>query len=138
MPSLNRETRQLKTLGTGAEDYVAIPLSFAPNGATTVLVATSFKGFVKTAVRSDTGIYTVTMPCGFPEIVALDLNAQFLTKGGTGTTGQSLEIGAVSATAGTIEVRCMNTGTTTLTEIAADAANRINIIVYASKSKYVK
>lgn len=138
MPSLNRETRKLQTIGNGAEDYIAIPLSFAPNGATTVLSTTSFKGFIKTAVRSDTGIFTVTMPCGFPEIVALDLNAQFLTKGGAGTTGQSLELGAVSSTAGTIEIRCMNTGTTTLTEIAADAANRINVVVYASKSKYTK
>jgi hypothetical protein len=63
---------------------------------------------------------------------------QFATNGGAGTTGIEVEIGAVSATAGTIEIRAMNQGTTTLVEIAAAAGNRLNLSVFVSRSKYVK
>ncbi len=138
MASLNRELRPLKTVGAGAEDYVLTGFSFAPNTAVTVLDATAFKGFVSTIVRSDTGVFTVTLPCGFPDIVCIDVNPQHATKGGTGTAGLTYELGAVSATAGTMTINVMTAGTTTLVDVPANAATRVNVCMLVSRSVYTK
>jgi hypothetical protein len=127
----------LHVLGTGAQDYIAIPMSFAPNG-TDQPAATSHKGYIKTALRSDTGLFQLTMPSGFPDIVNVQLTPSFNTKGGAGTTGLKWELGDVSASAGTIDLRLMNDGTTTLVDLAAHANNRLNLTVFVSASSYTK
>lgn len=138
MASLNRETKPLRTLSSGAEDLILTGFSFAPNGSTTVVDPTTFKGFVSAIVRSNTGVYQCTLPCGFPDIISLKVAPQHQTVGGAGTTGITYELGAVSPSAGTLTINMINTGTTTAVDLAANAANRINVTMLVSRSLYTK
>jgi hypothetical protein len=126
-----------KTLQTPAIETVAIPLSWAPNG-TSAPDSAAFKGYISTVARSDTGLFTVTLKSGFPDIVSVQLTPQFNTKGGTGVTGQKWELGSISSTAGTIDLRLMNDGTTTLSDLAANANNVLHMTVFARNTSYTR
>ncbi len=56
------------------EDIAVFPVSFCPNGATTVLDVTTFKGYTSGVVRSDTGVFTVTLSSTVPDIVGVTIS----------------------------------------------------------------
>lgn len=107
---------------------VALPCAFLPNGAVTTLTNANYVGVIQSVVRSNTGVFDVTLSTTAPEFLSIQVSKQFTTQ--LGTTGVSVEVASSSATAGTIQLRTMNTGTTTLVDIAAAAGNIIHLVAW--------
>lgn len=128
MAANNRKKDWLWTYGI---EIAAIPFSFAPNGVSAISAA-STKGPV-TVTRSDTGIFSVALAGGAPQILAITLMNESTTK-----TALCVESTSVSATAGTFALRTMTVGTTTLVDIAANAGNRINGVVWVQNCSYTR
>ena len=124
----------LSVLSEGAQQITLVPISFQFNGTSD---PTALKGFVRSVTRSDTGLFTVNLPCGFPDIPVVCLGVpMFNTKGGAGTTGIKYELASIDATAGTIGLRLINDGTTTLVDLAANANNRAQLFIGVDRSLY--
>lgn len=120
----NRPTEELRALGKIKQTVVAG--SFQPNNTGVPLVQRGFG----TVTRSSAGLFSVALPNGMPELLSVQVSPQFATKGGTGTAGLKLEVGTVSVTTGTFEIRMMTEGTTTLVDLAGAAGDRINYFLH--------
>lgn len=127
MPSLkNRRLERLQTMGIEA---VLIPVSWQLNGTSTAL---SPQGLQCTIARSDTGLWTVTLPAGFPSTSAVMVSKHVIgAKGGGQTAGVDFEVYG-SPESGTFGVRVMTMGTTTLIDPAASTTVRVNCLLVAA------
>lgn len=129
MPKLKeRRLEDLQTLGVGV---VAVPISFGLNGTS---APTTVRGLQCSVARADTGLFTVTMPGGGVQVVSVFVAKEAGTKGANLTASWDLESCSVNATAGTFGVRTMNSGTSTLIDVAASATARVNCVVWVATS----
>lgn len=124
------KNRRLETLQSMGIDPVALPFSFQLNG---VSAPTLVQGLQCSVARSDTGLFTVTLPAAFPSASAVMLGLPEVTgaKGGGSTSGLQFEA-AGSPISGTFQIRTMNAGTTTLVDVAASTTVRVNGVVFAA------
>lgn len=135
MPAgLNQRLEDLQTLGVRA---VLLPFSFQFNGNSSPgAVTNGLKGYNASITLSTTGIYTLTIPRGLPEITAACVSNQSTTQ-----PAQALSVGLVyantlvnSVTVCTVQIRACNLGTTTLANVAADAGNRANLMLFVRQT----
>lgn len=127
MPSLkNRRLEELKTMGI---ESVLIPVSWQLNGTGSALLP---QGLQCSIARSDTGLWTVTLPAGFPSTSAVIVDREVTgAKGGGQNAGIAVEPYGTPAS-GTFGVRVMTNGTTTLIDPAASTTVRINCLLVVS------
>lgn len=113
-------------------DVVFVPVSFQFNGVSAPLLV---RGLQCQVARADTGLFTVTLPGGCPQIFAVVPGMlETGVKGAGGTAGVALESCSVSSTAGTFGLRVMTMGTTTLVDVAAASTVRANVFVAMAAS----
>ena len=127
MPSLkNRRLEGVRTMGI---ESVIIPVSFQLNGVSAPLLV---QGLQCTVARSDTGLFTVTLPAGFPSTSCVITDREVSgAKGGGQTAGIQIEPYG-TPTSGTFGIRTMTQGTTTLIDVAASATVRVNCLLVVS------
>jgi hypothetical protein len=127
MPSLkNRRLEGVKTMGI---ECVLIPVSWQLNGTGAALAV---QGLQCSVARSDTGLWTVTLPAGFPSTSAVFADREVTgAKGGGSLAGIAIEPSGNPAS-GTFQVRVMTAGTTTLIDPAASTTVRINCLLVAA------
>ncbi len=119
----NRRLENVKTMGL---ESVLIPVSWQLNGVSTALLT---QGLQCTIARSDTGLWTVTLPAGFPSTSCVLVDREVTgAKGGGQTAGIALEAYG-TPTSGTFGVRVMTQGTTTLIDPAASTTVRVNCLL---------
>ena len=122
----NRRLESVKTMGI---ECVLIPVSWQLNGVSTALLP---QGLQCSIARSDTGLWTVTLPAGFPSTSAVIVGKQVIgAKGGGQTAGVDMEPYG-NPESGTFGVRIMTSGTTTLIDPAASTTTRVNCFVAAA------
>lgn len=111
-----------------ATRMVAVPLSFQLNGTS---APSNVRGLRCSVARSDTGLFTVTLPGTGPTVTAVFVGAPEVTgtKGGGSNSGIGLEAFG-TPTSGTFGVRTMTGGTTTLIDVAASATVRVNCVLF--------
>lgn len=120
----NKRTEDLRSLGKIKQIVVAG--SFQPNAQS----APAAQLGLGTVSYSSTGLFSVVLPNGMPQLLGVQVTPQFATKGGVGTAGLKLEVGTVSVSTGTFQIRMMADGTTTLTDLAGAAGDRINYYLH--------
>lgn len=121
------KNRRLETLKTMGIESVVMKVSWQLNGTSTALSA---QAIGCTLARSDTGLWTVTLPAGSPTCEAVFVSKHVVgAKGGGQTAGVDFETyGAPES--GTFGVRVMTMGTTTLIDPAASATVRVNCLAF--------
>jgi hypothetical protein len=119
----NRRLEVVKTMGI---ETVLVPVSWQLNGTGAALLR---QGLQCTIARSDTGLWTVTLPAGFPTTMCVFADREVTgAKGGGSLAGIAIEpYGA--PTSGTFGVRVMTMGTTTLIDPAASTTVRVNCLL---------
>lgn len=123
------KNRRLENVTTMGIESVLIPVSWQLNGVSTALLP---QGLQCTIARSDTGLWTVTLPAGFPSTSAVLVDRQVIgAKGGGAIPGIQVEAYGTPAS-GTFGVRVMTQGTTTLIDPAASTTVRINCLLVAA------
>lgn len=123
------KNRRLETVRTMGIETVILPVSWQLNGTSTALAV---QGLGCSVARSDTGLWTVTLPAAFPTAMAVFVDREVTgAKGGGSTAGIQLEASG-SPISGTFQVRVMTQGTTTLIDPAASTTTRINCLVVAA------
>ena len=124
MPSL--KNRRLESVTTMGIETVLIPVSFQLNGISAPLLV---QGLQCTVARSDTGLHTITLPAGFPTVMAILAGDQVIgAKGGGAVPGLKIESTGLP-NSGTFGVRVMTAGTTTLIDPAASTTVRVNCML---------
>ena len=123
------KNRRLETVQTMGIESVLIPVSWQLNGVSTALAA---QGLQCTIARSDTGLWTVTLPAGFPSASFVIADREVTgAKGGGQLAGIAIEPYG-TPTSGTFGVRVMTNGTTTLIDPAASTSVRVNCLIVAA------
>ena len=123
------KNRRLERVWTMGLETVLIPVSWQLNGTSTALAQ---QGLQCTLARSDTGLWTVTLPAGFPTTMAVIADREVTgAKGGGQTAGIAIEPYG-TPTSGTFGVRVMTAGTTTLIDPAASTTVRVNCLLVVS------
>ncbi len=125
MPKIMEQRLEtLQTVGVGVV-FVALSFQFNGTGAPTLV-----RGLKCAVARADTGIFTVTMPGGAPQVVGIVPGmCETGAKGGGTNTGIALESCSVSNTAGTFGLRVMNMGTTSLIDVSLASTVRATVFV---------
>ncbi len=122
--------RNLAPIRTLVRELIPIVGSFAPNGSSAISGA-SRKGLGFTVAYTSTGLYTVTLSDKYADIVAVTHNVALVTaadiKLQTGVVTQSSASAAAS-----VQIRSL--AVATLTDIAANAANRISFVIWVRNS----
>lgn len=119
----NRRRETVTTLGI---ETMLLPVSFQLNGTS---APTGVQGLQCSVARSDTGLFTVTLPAGFPTTMMVLADREVTgAKGGGQNAGVAIEP-AGTPTSGTFQVRTMTMGTTTLIDVAASASVRVNCLL---------
>lgn len=120
------KNRRRETVTTMGLETMLIPVSWQLNGVSTALAV---QGLQCSIARSDTGLWTVTLPAGFPTTVCVLTDREVTgAKGGGQTAGIQLEPYG-TPTSGTFGVRVMTQGTTTLIDPAASTTVRVNCLL---------
>lgn len=112
---------EMQTIGIKT---VCVPFSFQLNGTS---APTNAQGLKCSVARSDTGLFTVTLPSAFPTTMAVLVGAEV-----TGAKLGLLVEASGSPISGTFQVRTMTLGTTTLVDVAASATVRVNCLLIAA------
>lgn len=106
---------------------VKYKISFAPNGSSAI-DATSNKGAGGTSrwsvAYTSTGLYTITLVDTFIDFNMILPSLQL-------TTGDDkyCQVGVTSVTARTVQIRVWDASAAAVADVAADAGNRINVII---------
>ncbi len=125
------KNRRLETVKTMGIEAVLVPVSWQLNGVSTALAT---QGLQCTIARSDTGLWTVTLPAGFPSTSCVLADREVTgAMGGGSTAGIAIEPYG-TPTSGTFGVRVMTMGTTTLIDPAASTSVRINCLLVVSSA----
>ena len=116
MPNQARHRYPMECLGEGR---VRIGGSFAPNGSSALAAAGMYGTTGWTAAYTSTGLYTVTLDDVWLYLLDWSLGFAMVT-----ATDVVPQLGLVDLPAKTIQIRSL--AVATVTDIAADAANRIS------------
>jgi hypothetical protein len=126
----NRKMPNMKAAATKVQELATFSFSFAPNGSSQP-VSTSNKGFLLSVTRSAQGKFLATLPLtnGMPKLEGVVGTLQF---NGAGTL--RVQIGAVSESAGTIEIYLLDNANAAQ-DLAAAATSRVNVVgVFENKA----
>ena len=121
----SRMFKQIQTLGHG---IVVIAGSFAPNG-TGAVAATSNKGMGWTVARTSTGLFTITFADEYVDMHSATATLQLATG-----SDKYIQIGTYTAASKTLEIRVWDESDAAVVDVAADANNRVNFIVFFKNS----
>lgn len=121
----DRTFSDVQSLGKNLKVIVG---SFAPNGSSAVAAASN-RGIGWSVARTSAGLFTITLQDVFPSIVHVSATLQQATAG-----DQFVQVGAISASARTIEIRVWDVSGAAVADVAVDANNRINFVVIAKNS----
>lgn len=125
----NRNFDTLQSLGKGVK---VIHGSFAPNGASAVSAASN-KGIGFSVVRTSAGVFTVTLQDSFVGLLSASLVLQL-----SAPDDKFVQFGAIDVvTAKTLVINVWDVSAASVTDIAANAANRIDFVLYLSNSTAV-
>lgn len=114
----NRNLANPQVLNRGE---VIICGSFAPNGASAV-AATSNLGIGWSVVRTSAGLFTVTLEDSWVSLTSAQVSLQLAT-----VAAVAVQLGTIDVvTAKTVEIRALSSSAGTVTDVAADANNRIH------------
>jgi hypothetical protein len=120
----------IKLLGALDPGVVVLPISWDCNGASNP-VATSILGRgVTSVVLSSTGVYTVTLQDVYSGLLAANATLQLATSDDKVTS----QIGVVSLSASTFQVRIFDISTGLLANVAAATGNRVNLLLVLKNS----
>jgi len=123
-----RTTDEIHTYGKG---QLLAGCSFAPNGSSDPAAASNKGSLLRSAVWTSTGTWTVTLQCSAKAVVSVIPGAQLNSAANIDT---SLQVGAVSSdSAGRATFVVRNNPGGTVADIAADASNRINLLILIQK-----
>lgn len=107
-----------------------LPISWDCNGASNP-VATSILGRgVASVVLSATGVYTVTLQDVYTSLLAANATLQLASSDDKVTS----QIGVVSLSASTFQVRIFDISTGALANVAAATGNRVNLLLVLKNS----
>ncbi len=124
MPNQGRKRYPFECLGEGR---IRIGGSFAPNGSSALATASMYGTTGWTAAWTSTGLYTVTLDDVW--LYLLDWSVSFAMVTATDVKPQ---LGLVDLPNKTIQIRSL--AVATVTDIAADAANRIGFAFVFQRS----
>ncbi len=110
-------TKAPEVLDRGLVDIIG---SFAPNGSSAVS-ATSRQGQGWSVAYTSTGLFTITTTDKFADLVSASATLQLTT-----ADDKFCQIGVVSLSAKTIQIRVIDASGAALADVSADAGNRIN------------
>jgi hypothetical protein len=120
----------VQLLGALDPGVVVLPISWDCNGASNP-VATSILGRgVASVVLSATGVYTVTLQDVYSGLLAANATLQLATSDDKVTS----QIGVVSLSASTFQVRIFDISTGALANVAAATGNRVNLLLVLKNS----
>lgn len=120
----------IQLLGALDPGVVVLPISWDCNGASNP-VATSILGRgVTSVVLSATGVYTVTLQDVYSGLLAANATLQLATSDDKVTS----QIGVVSLSASTFQVRIFDISTGALANVAAATGNRVNLLLVLKNS----
>lgn len=122
-------TWALGTNRSASPGWVNLWGEFAPNGSSAIDGATR-KGRNFTVARTSTGLYTVTITKPFKDWAAPDARLRL----GTGSD-QKVEVGNMSLSARTMEIRVWDISGAAVADIAADPSNIISFNVWLRINK---
>ena len=119
--------KSLDPLQCYGKGQLLVGCSFAPNAGSDPSAASSKGGLLRSVVWTSTGTWTLTLNCPVKAIIAIVPGAQLNSAANVDT---SLQIGAVSTdSAGRTTVVVRNNPGGAVANIAADASNRINLLI---------
>ena len=122
----NRNFSELQALDRGVK---VIAGSFAPNGSSAVS-ALSNKGIGWSVARTSAGLFTVTLEDSYISLISGTVSLQLAT-----ADDKFCQIGTCEVvTAKTVEIRVWDISGTAVTDVAADANNRINFCLILKNS----
>jgi hypothetical protein len=120
----------IQLLGALDPGVVVLPISWDCNGASNP-VATSILGRgVTSVVLSATGVYTVTLQDVYSGLLAANATLQLASSDDKVTS----QIGVVSLSASTFQVRIFDISTGALANVAAATGNRVNLLLVLKNS----
>jgi hypothetical protein len=120
----------IQLLGALDPGVVVLPISWDCNGASNP-VATSILGRgVASVVLSATGVYTVTLQDVYSGLLAANATLQLATSDDKVTS----QLGVVSLSASTFQVRIFDISTGALANVAAATGNRVNLLLVLKNS----
>ena len=120
----------IQLLGALDPGVVVLPISWDCNGASNP-VATSILGRgVTSVVLASTGVYTVTLQDVYSGLLAANATLQLATSDDKVTS----QIGVVSLSASTFQVRIFDISTGLLANVAAATGNRVNLLLVLKNS----
>ena len=120
----------VQLLGAADPGVVLLGISFAPNGNGAV-DQTSIRGRgVASVARTNVGLFTVTLSDQYPTLLSATATLQLASA----DDKCAANIGTVDLAAKTIVVRLYDISAAALTDVAADANNRVNLTLVLKNS----
>ena len=111
------------------KELVILAGSFAPNGSSAVSAASN-KGTGWSVAWTSTGLFTITLADSYPSLISATASLQ-LTSG----DDKFLQFGAIDVlSAKTLQIRVWDVSGTAVSDVAADAGNRINFTLILKNS----
>lgn len=110
-------------------DIVVMAGSFAPNGSSAVSAASN-KGFGWSVARSGAGTFTITLQDSYQYLLAAQANLQLASADDKMCVIGSSDV----ASAKTVVIFVQDVSDNSATDVAADANNRINFVLYLANS----
>lgn len=121
----------VQLLGAADPGVVILGISFAPNGNSAV-VQSSIRGRgVASVTRDNVGLFTVTLSDQYPTLLSATATLQLASA----DDKCAANIGTVDLAAKTIVVRLYDISAAALTDVAADANNRVNLTLVLKNSQ---
>jgi hypothetical protein len=99
---------------------VMVQGSFAPNGSSAVAAASN-KGKGWSVARTSAGLFTITLQDIYPALLSATASLQLAT-----ADDKYCQIGSIDLSAKTVQIRVWDVSDAAVSDVAADANNRIN------------
>jgi hypothetical protein len=132
---MGSNTRDKKPLRAYGIEWVGTPFNFIPNASdsTAAPLAANVVGSGVSVTIQGTGLYRVSLPGGAPNMV-VNLQLETALKG-----LYQIEVGTTSSTAGQVQIRVFNFGTTTLANFAATTSTqKVHGLILQQASSYTR
>lgn len=120
----------VQLLGALDPGVVVLPISWDCNGASNPVASSILGRGVSSIVLSATGVYTVTLQDVYSGLLAANATLQLASSDDKVTS----QIGVVSLTASTFQVRIFDISSGALANVAAATGNRVNLLLVLKNS----
>lgn len=120
----------VQLLGALDPGVVVLPISWDCNGASNPVASSILGRGVSSIVLSATGVYTVTLQDVYSGLLAANATLQLATSDDKVTS----QIGVVSLSASTFQVRIFDISTGALANVAAATGSRVNLLLVLKNS----